>query len=82
MFTIRIEQRATSACKYYKEVKMTQKEIDQNVGFIAFIERMGKRIPDPVIIFIYFLVGALALTAVMGGLRFETYGAAGEPVVH
>ncbi|WP_213607760.1 AbgT family transporter [Pseudoalteromonas sp.] len=61
---------------------MTQKEIDQNVGFIAFIERMGKRIPDPVIIFIYFLVGALALTTVMGGLSFETYGAAGEPVVH
>ncbi|CAM5225180.1 AbgT family transporter [Alishewanella longhuensis] len=51
-------------------------------GFIAFVERMGKRIPDPVIIFIYFLVGALVLTALIGGLQFETHGAAGVPVVH
>src|SRR5690554_6917839 len=46
---------------------------------IAFIERVGKRIPDPVIIFIWFFVGALLLTAVMGGISFETFGAGGEP---
>jgi aminobenzoyl-glutamate transport protein len=34
---------------------------------IDFIERIGKRIPDPVIIFIYFLLAALALTALIGG---------------
>lgn len=51
-------------------------------GFIAFVERVGKRIPDPVIIFMYFLVGALVLTAIIGGLTFETYGAGGQPVQH
>lgn len=55
---------------------------DSQKGFIAFVERVGRRIPDPVIIFIWFLVGALLLTAAIGGLSFETYGAGGEPVVH
>lgn len=45
---------------------------------IDFIERIGKRIPDPVIIFIYFLIGALLLTALIGGLSFTTQGAQGE----
>lgn len=45
---------------------------------IDFIERVGKRIPDPVIIFIYFLIGALLLTALIGGLSFTTQGAQGE----
>jgi len=52
---------------------------ESNKGMIAFIERIGKRIPDPVIIFIWFFVGALILTAFVGGLTFETYGAGGEP---
>jgi len=45
---------------------------------IDFIERIGKRIPDPVIIFIYFLLAALALTALIGGLSFTTQGAQGD----
>lgn len=46
-------------------------------GFIGFVERVGRKIPDPVIIFMYFLVGALILTWAIGGLQFETQGAAG-----
>ncbi|MCH8501718.1 MAG: AbgT family transporter [Aliidiomarina sp.] len=61
---------------------MSSSNTESQKGFIAFVERVGKRIPDPVIIFIYFLVGALLLTALIGGLTFETYGAGGEPVVH
>lgn len=49
-------------------------------GFIAFVERAGKRIPDPVIIFIYFLAAALLLTWAIGGLSFTTYGGDGQPI--
>ncbi|MCL5254511.1 MAG: AbgT family transporter, partial [Gammaproteobacteria bacterium] len=61
---------------------MSSPNTESQKGFIAFVERVGKRIPDPVIIFIYFLIGALLLTALIGGLTFETFGAGGEPVVH
>ena len=57
---------------------MSQTELSQT-GFIAFIERVGKRIPDPIIIFIWFFIGALLLTAVMGGISFDTFGADGDP---
>lgn len=46
--------------------------VEKQKGMIAFIERVGKRIPDPVIIFIWFFVGALLLTGLMGGITFET----------
>lgn len=52
----------------------------ENGGFIAFVERVGRRIPDPVIIFIYFLIGALVLTWAIGGLTFTTYGGDGQPI--
>lgn len=42
---------------------MTAQVDEHQKGFIAFVERIGRRIPDPVIIFIYFLIGALLLTA-------------------
>ena len=54
----------------------------ENGGFIAFVERAGKRIPDPVIIFIYFLIGALLLTWAIGGLTFTTYGGDGQPIAY
>lgn len=54
----------------------------QEKGFIAFVERAGRFIPDPVIIFIFFLAGALVISALLGGLTFTTYGGDGEPVQH
>ena len=57
-----------------------QTPASENGGFIAFVERAGKRIPDPVIIFIYFLAGALLLTWAIGGLTFTTYGGDGQPI--
>ncbi|WP_028023704.1 AbgT family transporter [Enterovibrio calviensis] len=58
------------------------KAAPQANGAIAFIERIGKKIPDPVIIFMFLLVAALAITGVIGGMEFQTTGADGSPVEH
>lgn len=54
----------------------------QQNGAIAFIERVGKKIPDPVIIFMFLFVAALAITGLIGGMEFQTTGADGNPVSH
>ncbi|MEM9304108.1 MAG: AbgT family transporter [Pseudomonadota bacterium] len=47
-----------------------------------FVENAGKRIPDPVIIFMGFYPAAYLLTMLMSGYTFETVGAGGDPVQH
>ncbi|MFT5996441.1 MAG: aminobenzoyl-glutamate transport protein [Kangiellaceae bacterium] len=47
-----------------------------------FVERAGKSIPDPVIIFMAFYPAAYLLTVLMSGYTFETPGAGGEAVQH
>ncbi|MFD2179463.1 AbgT family transporter [Veronia pacifica] len=54
----------------------------KNRGAIAFIEKVGKKIPDPVIIFMSLFVVALGLTAFIGGHEFQTVSASGEAVTH
>ena len=49
---------------------------------IQFIEKMGQKIPDPIIIFIYFLIFAFILTAFIGGLEFKTQSADGSEIAH
>jgi aminobenzoyl-glutamate transport protein len=49
---------------------------------IQFIEKAGQKIPDPIIIFIYFFVFAFILTALIGGLTFETQSADGSTITH
>lgn len=49
---------------------------------ILLIEKIGQKIPDPIIIFIYFLVFAFILTAFIGGLEFRTQAADGSEIVH
>ncbi|MEQ3696130.1 MAG: AbgT family transporter [Pseudomonadales bacterium] len=49
---------------------------------ISFIERVGKKIPDPVIIFMFLLAFCLVLTAIVGGLSFETPNAGGGFTSH
>ncbi len=49
---------------------------------IRFIERAGQKIPDPILIFIYFFVFAFILTTVIGGLTFETTAADGSTITH
>jgi len=51
-------------------------------GIVAFIEKAGKKIPDPIIIFMWFLVFVFALTALIGGLTFETQSADGSAITH
>jgi aminobenzoyl-glutamate transport protein len=48
----------------------------------SFVERAGKRIPDPVIIFMAFYPAAFLLTVLMSGYTFETVGAGGEAIQH
>jgi aminobenzoyl-glutamate transport protein len=49
-------------------------------SFSGWIERVGHKIPDPVIIFMAFYPIAFLATVFMGGHTFETMGAGGEPV--
>lgn len=51
-------------------------------SFARFIERAGRRIPDPVIIFMAFYPAAFLLTMLMSGYSFETVGAGGSAVQH
>jgi len=51
-------------------------------SFATFVERAGKRIPDPVIIFIAFYPAAFLLTVLMSGYSFETVGAGGQAIEH
>ncbi|USD65849.1 AbgT family transporter [Vibrio sp. SCSIO 43136] len=51
-------------------------------GVIGFIEKAGKKIPDPVIIFMFLFAFCLALTAAMDGVTFEVLGKGGEMVTH
>lgn len=48
----------------------------------SLIEKIGRKIPDPIIIFIWFLGFTFLLTALIGGLEFETPGADGGTVSH
>ena len=50
--------------------------------FTSFVEKVGKKIPDPIIIFMWFLVGGIIITALIGGLTFETMGADGGTIQH
>ncbi|MEE4637303.1 MAG: AbgT family transporter [Wenzhouxiangella sp.] len=50
--------------------------------FGAFVERAGRRIPDPVIIFMAFYPLAFLATVILGGHQFESMGAGGEAVTY
>jgi len=50
--------------------------------FGAWVERVGRKIPDPVIIFMVMYPLAFLVTVLMGGHEFRSMGAGGEPVVH
>ena len=49
-------------------------------NFGRWVERVGHRIPDPVLIFMALYPIAFLTTMFMGGHRFETMGAGGEPI--
>ena len=51
-------------------------------SFARFIERAGRKIPDPVIIFMAFYPAAFLVTVLMSGYSFETGGAGGSTVAH
>jgi len=49
-------------------------------GFMAWVERAGRRIPDPVLIFMVLWPLAYALAALLGGHRFSSMGPGGQAV--
>jgi len=55
---------------------------ERGQSFGQWVERVGKKIPDPVIIFMVLLPAALLLAMLMGGHEFESMGAGGEPVTY
>ncbi|RUO27128.1 aminobenzoyl-glutamate transporter [Aliidiomarina minuta] len=61
---------------------MTDNKESTDKGFIALIERGGRFIPDPVIIFIFFLFFAIAISWALGGLQFSTFAPDGGEVTH
>ena len=46
----------------------------------SFIERAGKKIPDPVIIFAFLFAVTMILTIFMGGMSFETLSGDGTTI--
>lgn len=48
--------------------------------FGSWVEQIGRRIPDPVVIFMLFYPLAYVVSVLMHGHRFETLGADGKPV--
>ncbi len=61
---------------------MTRNQQRFSQSFARFVERVGHRIPDPVIIFMSFYPITFLAAVLMGGHRFETAGADSEPVSH
>ena len=47
---------------------------------MSFIEKVGKKIPDPVIIFVWLFAITMIATIFMGGMKFETLGADGGTI--
>ena len=45
---------------------------------MSFIEKVGKKIPDPVIIFMILYAIVMIASIFMGGMEFETLAADGE----
>src|SRR6056297_161641 len=59
---------------------MNQGEQGKSRSFTRFVERVGHKIPDPIIIFMSFYPIAFVTTVLMGGHQFETIGAGGEAI--
>src|SRR6056297_2732418 len=59
---------------------MSQDEQGKSRSFTRFVERVGHKIPDPIIIFMSFYPIAFVATVLMGGHQFETIGAGGEAI--
>ena len=49
---------------------------------LSFIERLGRAVPDPVIIFVILYIIVLAVSAIWGGAEFSMTGADGSSVVY
>lgn len=49
---------------------------------LSFIEKVGKNIPDPVIIFVGLFIITMIATIFMGGMQFETLSGDGSTIVY
>lgn len=56
------------------------KNESKDIKKVSFIEKVGSKIPDPVLIFIGLFVIVMVLSAIFGGHAFETLGSDGSTV--
>lgn len=56
------------------------KKSTKDTNKVSFIESIGSKIPDPVLIFIGLFVIVMILSGIFGGHTFETLGSDGSPV--
>lgn len=56
--------------------------INDSNSTLSLVERIGKKIPDPVIMFMFLLAFCLVLTALIGGLTFQTQNVDGGLTTH
>ena len=56
------------------------KKNDTKVKKVSFIEKIGSKIPDPVMIFIGLYIFVMIITAIFGGTTFETVGNDGSTI--
>ena len=56
--------------------------INDSNSTLSLVERIGKKIPDPVIMFMFLLAFCLLLTALIGGLTFQTQNVDGGLTTH
>ncbi|MDQ2070031.1 AbgT family transporter [Natronospira bacteriovora] len=61
---------------------MSETAHSRGQAFGSWVERVGRKIPDPVIIFMVLLPASILLAMLMGGHEFESMGAGGEPVTY
>ncbi len=59
---------------------MSDDTVGRGSAFGAFVERVGRKIPDPVVIFMSLYPVTLITAILMGGHTFETIGAGGQLV--
>ncbi len=61
---------------------MAQSDHPSSDNTLSTIEKIGKAIPDPIIIFMFLLAFCMVLTVFMGGLEFKTQSADGGDIIH
>ena len=50
----------------------TSTATENNKGFLAWVERTGHKLPDPVFLFFYFIIALVVVSIVCGQLKMPS----------